>query len=200
MTLDATIQLHRELYRSDIRIDRLVTRQPPTTLDVNTGQLHVEDGTRTGMNMSGRLLRYLGHPEGYGDHHQWSKALWLLKVECRRKHPSHRSLERPYWRGSLCWQAVKLVIIGGEAKGEGPRTPEQAAQILKLANIDALLASCFREIERMIDEADDNAIAREKQLESIVNPVNVAPRSPERHDMPGAHQLECPQCRKRGAA
>lgn len=187
MTLDALIELHRDLYRSDIRIDRLVSRQPPTTLD-HEGVPDPEQGTKTGMPMSGRLLRYLGHPEGYGEQFQWSKALWLLKVECRRSHHSHRAKERPYWRGSLCWSAVILTVVKGYSA-------QNAAQILKLPNIDELLVRCFRDIERTMNEADDAAIAREKQLESIVNPVNVAPRPRENHGLPGLHQEECPQCR-----
>lgn len=194
--LEKRIIWHRALYRADPgSVGRLVSRQPPTTMEYGTGKLYVEPGAGTGMPMSGPMLRYLGHPEGYGDKHPWSKAWWLLKVECRRKHHSHRGIDRPYWRGSLCHQAVKLVIIGGEAKGEGPLTVTQAAQVLHLPKIDELLVRCFRDIERTMNEADDNAIAREKQLESIVNPVNVAPRPRENHGLPGLHQEECPQCR-----
>ena len=194
MTLDALIAEHRQRFREDIRIDRLVSRQPPTTLD-HEGVPDPEQGTKTGMPMSGRLLRYLGHPEGYGESFPWSKAWWLLKNECFKEHPSHRAWVRPYWRGSLCWQLVKLVIIGGEKRSEGPRTPEQAAQILKIGNADKLLLRCLRRIDGIIQEQNDNAIAREKQLESIVNPVNVAPRPRENHGLPGLHQEECPQCR-----
>jgi len=61
-----TIEDHRALFRADLLIPKLVSRQPPTSLDANTGVLHQEPGSAVGMSMSGRLLRYLSHPEGYG--------------------------------------------------------------------------------------------------------------------------------------
>ena len=42
MNLDAQLTDHRAMYASDLHIDRLVSRQPPTTLDLNTGVLHQE--------------------------------------------------------------------------------------------------------------------------------------------------------------
>ena len=193
MSLAAQLHLHRNLYRSDLHIHRLVSRQPPTTLDVNTGELYQEPGAATGMPMSGRLLKYLGHPEGFGSDFPWSKALWLLRVECRRKHPQHRSADRPFWRGALCHQAVLLTVVRGFS-------PENAGKILRLDHTDALLKGAFRFMEDAIDEARLVAEARAREDEGR---FTIYDQLPEHHIPSEAHIQECPNpiCRaKRKAA
>jgi hypothetical protein len=195
VTLEQAIETHRELYRADTLIDRLVARQPPTTLDLNTGILHVEDGTRIGMTMSGRLLKYVGHPEGYGADFPWSKALWLLRVECRRRHHDHRAADRPYWRGSLCHEAVKLVVIGGESGGTGPLSPEHAGRILRIDRIDELLLRAFRFLEESMDSFRRRAELRAREDEGRGDGAIPVPRAAH-HAVPGLHKQDCPQCRR----
>ena len=192
--LEHLIADHRAAYQADLRIDRLVARQPPTTLDLNTGQLHVEPGAATGMPMSGRLLRRLGHPEGFGSDFPWTKAWWSLKHECRRRHLGHTALERPYWRGSLCWMAVKLTVIGGESKGEGPMGVERAAGILKVDDLEPVLRRAFRTIEETLDDYRAKAEKRAREDEGH-GPGAIIREEPPHHGVPGLHQTECPQCR-----
>ncbi len=40
--VELAVFTHRELFRADLLIPKLVSRQPPTSLDVNTGVLHQE--------------------------------------------------------------------------------------------------------------------------------------------------------------
>jgi hypothetical protein len=200
MTLSDLIATHRDMYRADMSIPKLVSRQPPTSLDRNSGVTTQEPGAATGMAMSGRLLKLLGHPEGYGADFPWLKALWLLRVECRRHHPHHRSADRPYWRGALCYEAVKLVCIGGDALPYGPLTTDSAMRILKLDHIEPLLRGAFREIETIMDDFRDRAAKRERQLEAHALPVNAAAPPAERHDQGGMHRLDCPKCKKGAAA
>jgi hypothetical protein len=192
MTLEQAIELHRELYRSDLFIDRLVARQPPTSLDLNTGVLHQEPAAAIGMTVSGRLLRYVSHPEGFGSDFPWSKALWLLRVECRRRHPHHRSAKRPYWRGSLCHEAVKLVIIGAEANGTGPLSPEHAGQILRIDRIDELLLRCFRFLEESMDDFRRRAEKRAREDEGQAL-ICICGHPWSRHDDP-ATLFRCTAC------
>jgi hypothetical protein len=192
MTLDARIAHHRDLYRSDLLIERLVSRQPPTSLDVNTGELHQEPGAATGMPMSGRLLKYLGHPEGYGSDFPWSRALYRLRYACRREHPYHRAADRPYWRGSLCHQLVVLCVIR-------EWSIENAAKILRYDRPEPALRYAFGYIEASIDEARRKAERRQREETSGPGAVPL-PVHEQRHDQPGMHRVECPRCRKEDAA
>ena len=187
-TLDATIDLHRQLYHSDLWIERLVSRQPPTSLDLNTGVLHQEPGAATGMPMSGRMLRYLSHPEGYGSDFPWSKALAALKYHCRKNHPDHRRADRPYWRGSLCWQVVFLVVVRGFS-------PTAAGQILRLERIEPLLPRALRTIEDTMDDYRAKAEKRAREDEGRGDGAIPVER-PAHHAVPGLHAAECPQCRR----
>jgi hypothetical protein len=121
------VEFHRTLRRDELRIDRMVARQPPSSRDPSTGVVHQHEAAAIGMNMSARLYRFVesAPPMEF----PWHAALSSLRVECRRKHPQHRSSDRPYWRGALCHQAVKLVVVGGEANGIGPLTPLQAGGV-----------------------------------------------------------------------
>lgn len=156
--LVSAIEDHRAMYRADLLIPRLVSRQPPTSLDLNTGVLDQEPGAATGMAMSGRLLRFLSHPEGYGQDFPWHRALWQLRVECRREHPQHRSSEHRYWRGALCWQIVSLTVTR-------EWTPEQAAQILRLESPEPVLSQGLRFIQERMDDFRKAAEKRAREDE-----------------------------------
>lgn len=193
MTLQDTLEDHRALYRADLLIDRLVSRQPPTTLERNTGELHVEPGAATGMPMSGRLLKYLGHPEGYGSDFPWTKALWRLKAQCRRDHPYHRAADRPYWRGALCWQLVIFTVTRGFSV-------QNAAEILRYDNPEPVLRYALAYIEQVIDAERVKAERRAREDEGHGPGAVPVQASGQRHDQPGLHRVDCPKCRKEDAA
>lgn len=191
MTLEQSIETHRQLHRDDAHIDRLVSRHPPTTLDLNTGQLQEEPAAAIGMTVSGRLLRYVGHPDGMGSDFPWARSVAKLRYDCRRNHPHHRGADVPYWRGSLCHQFVRLVIMQG-------RSVEQAAQILRYDNPEPILRAAFAFIESTMD--DFRAKAEKRAREDEGRGPGAVP-APERahHAVDGLHQQECPQCRRNAA-
>jgi hypothetical protein len=194
MTLASRIADHRALYAADLHIPKLVSRQPPTTLDLNTGQLHVEDGTRSGMTISGRLLKYLGHPEGYGADFPWSRAHWLSRHWCRRSHEFHRAADRPYWRGSLCHQLVRFVIIEGWSV-------QNTAKILRYDHPEPVLRGAFDFIEQTIDDARDRA--EKRRNEELGHGPGAIPVAEAGHHAPSEeHVRECPNpvCKARRAA
>lgn len=192
MTLAATIATHRGMYRDELHIERLVQRQPPTTLDLNTGVLHQEPAAAIGMTISGRLLKYVSHPEGYGADFPWSRALYRLRFDCRRNHPYHRAADRPYWRGSLCWQLVTFVIVRGWSV-------HSAAEILRYDNPEPVLRTALAFIEAAMDDARRKAEKRSREDEGRFTIYDAAPV----HHAPSQeHVMECPnpQCRARRAA
>jgi hypothetical protein len=190
--LEQAIETHRELYRADLWIDRLVARQPPTSLNLNTGVLHQEPAAAIGMTVSGRLLRYVSHPEGYGSDFPWSKALWKLRVHCRRDHPYHRAADRPYWRGALCHQLVTFVIIREWSVAN-------AASILRYDNPEPVLRLALERIESTMDDFRARAEKRAREDEGRGDgPIPV--ERPQHHSVPGLHEQDCPQCRAKGAA
>jgi hypothetical protein len=189
MTLDQLIEDHRQLYRSDLHIDRLVSRQPPTSLDLNNGQLHEEPAAAIGMSMSGRLLRLLGHPEGYRGAHPWLEAWHKLRWNCRRNHPYHRAGDRPYWRGSLCHELVRFVIVDDWSV-------HNASKILRYDNPEPVLRSALSFIEQSIDDARRKAEQRAREDEGK---FTIYDEPPHHHAVPGLHQDECPQCRRNAA-
>ena len=192
MTLAAQITLHRNLYRDDTHISRLVQRQPPTTLDLNTGTLHQEPAAAVGMTMSARLLKYVSHPEGYGAEFPWSRALYRLRYDCRRNHPYHRASDRPYWRGSLCWQLVTFVIVRGWSV-------HNAAEILRYDNPEPVLRNALAFIEAAMDDARRKAEKRSREDEGH-GPGAVPAPEWRHHAVPGMHMADCPRCRKESAA
>jgi hypothetical protein len=192
--IDSQIATHRGMYRDDLFIERLVARQPPTTLDLNTGQLHVEDGTRIGMTMSGRLLKYVGHPDGFGADFPWSKALYRLRWHCRKHHEFHRASDRPYWRGSLCHQLVTFTVIRGFSV-------QNAAEILRYDNPEPVLREALQWIEDAMDRARQKAERRQRD-EQGSGPGAVPEYVPAHHAPSQEHVEECPnpECRRRRAA
>lgn len=191
MTLAAQIADHRAAYRADLLIDKLVTRQPPTTLDVNTGVLHQEPAAAVGMTLSARLLKYVSHPEGYGSDFPWSKALWRLKYHCRREHPYHRAADRPYWRGSLCWQLVSLTITRGFSA-------HNAAEILRYDNPEPVLRYALGWMESSMDAERAKSELRSREDQGRGDGAIPLPEW-RHHAVPGLHQAECPQCRRNAA-
>ena len=194
-TLDAQIRWHRAEYANDTHISRLVQRQPPTTLDLNTGVLHQEPAAAVGMTVAGRLLKYVSHPEGYGSDFPWSKARWLLRVECRRRHRHHRGQmfvrrdgkEVDLWNGSLCHELVGLVVTRGFSV-------ENAAKVLIYDNPEPVLRYALTYIEATMDQLRAKAERRSREDEGH-GPGAIPVRPPAHHSVPGLHEQECPQCR-----
>jgi hypothetical protein len=191
MTTSSLVAEHRNHYVADLWLERLVARQPPTSLDLNTGRLHEEPAAAIGMNMAGRLLKYVGHPEGFGSEFPWTKALWRLKYHCRREHPFHRAGDRPYWRGSLCWSLVHMCVVR-------EFSIENAAKILRYDNPEPVLRYALAFIESSMDEARARAEKRQRELSGQFSVGEVT--TVEHHAVPGMHQQECPQCLRRNAA
>lgn len=107
--LPALLEDARAMYESDIWLDQLVSEAPPVTLDRRLGILREEPAARIGMTVSGRVLRLIGHPAGYGRAHPWLHSLYRLGWYCRNEHHDHA--ERRAWRGALCAQLVRLVVV-----------------------------------------------------------------------------------------
>ena len=194
--LHATIALHRELFRDECRIPRLVSRQPPIVSE--------EDGQRraqfshTGMPTSGLLHRRVFEKRP-GEMFPWVTAFAALRVDCRRNHrASHTGYDRPYWRGSLCHEAVRLCVIGMR---DGPLSPESAALVLHLPNLDDVLPGALAWLERHIDEQRARAEQRAK-VDAGVFRVGETLAPMQHHAVPGTHAAECPhpECRARRAA
>lgn len=202
--LSALIELHRAMWRDDNEVSRLNSRQPPLTrYDKDdwavgdeperlgaTEEYVIEPGARVGMSMSGNMIRRLS--ESPGSHYPWVTALGRLRADCRRLHPHHRSAERPYWRGALCWQVVYLVIVGHK---EGPLSPENAARVLRLEEIEPLLRRTLRDIETGIDYFRRRAERRATE-DAGMGPGPVPTPQATHHAVPGMHETDCPQCRK----
>ena len=183
MSLDDTIALHRNLYRDDLFIDRLVQRQPPTSLDLNTGVLDQEPAAAIGMTISGRLLRYVSHPEGYGSDFPWSKALWLLRSWCRREHRYHMTPR--HWNGSLCHQLVIFVVIRGWSV-------QNAAAILAYDNPEPILRDAFTFMEDTMDDFRRKQEQRARESEGHALTCACG-HSWSRHDNP-ATMFACASC------
>jgi hypothetical protein len=192
--LQQAIETHRELYRSDLFIDRMVARQPPTSLDLNTGVLHQEPAAAIGMTVSGRLLRYVSHPEGFGSDFPWSKALYRLRWDCRKNHPHHRGADVPYWRGSLCHELVRFVVLR-------EFSVQSAAAVLRYDNPEPVLRQALTFIEESMDHARERAEKRAREDEGRGDGAIPVER-PAHHVPSQEHVSECPNpvCRARRAA
>jgi hypothetical protein len=195
----ARIRGHRLAYHFDCVVPRLTARQPPTLFDYDTLDWHTEDGAATGMPMSGPMLRRLS--ESPGPRFPWASAFAWLRQECRRYHFDHRGAERPYWRGRLCWEAVRLVVIGGE-KGRpfvGPLSVEETGRILRLDRIEELLHRAFDDMEKHAVWLEMRAEKRAREDEGRFTIYDEPPR----HHIPSEqHIAECPNpvCRARRQA
>lgn len=186
--MGALITLHREAYLADLYIPRLVTHQPPTTLDLQTAVLDEEPAAAIGMTISGLLLRRLGSPADYGAAFPWAKAYWLLRSWCRRNHAEHRGAERPYWRGALCYQSVRLTVIE-------EWSVLNTATVLRHDELEPVLRDAFGFIERSIDRARQLAEKREHEDAGLFYVGEDI--EPHRHrPLGGMHLEDCPQCVK----
>lgn len=192
--LAALVTLHRQLLADDRWIEKLATVQPPTTYNHRNQQPEVEPAGHMGMTLSGRLLRYVGNIDddpGYGEVFPWTKAYQLTSNWCRRNHPHHRGPDNN-WRGSLCRQAIRLVIDIGWS-------PEHAARVLKAPELDMVLETALAQVERFMDESRAKVEQRETQDRGVYE-VYESAAPMEHRPLEGLHREECPQCRRRSAA
>jgi hypothetical protein len=182
MKLDETIALHRELYRADpASVTRLVVRYPPVTKS-REGDPEGEPADGVGMNLSAKMIRYLGHPEGYGEVFPWRSALWSLRGECRRTHRYHRD-ER--WNGSLCEFAIRAVIMARLS------VPEAQAR-LGYPTLTRIVREGLEYMEAHLDARQRAASLDQAEVETHEPPVH--------RSLPGLHQEECPICRQTSSA
>jgi hypothetical protein len=224
--LDFLVEFHRNLRRDDLSIERMVARQPPTSRDPNTGIVTQHDATATGMNMSARLYRFV--ESAPISEFPWHGAFRMLRVECRRRHTFHRGSDVPYWRGSLCQEFVRLVVIGPEKRlSTGPLSIRQAAMILRYDNPEPVVRYAFAYIEAAMDQARARAErrAREDEGQALICKCGhaysrhggvvegwrcgydncgcqqyLADIPKMAHHIPSDdHRAECPQCRRNAA-
>ena len=205
MTLDSRILDHKALYRADLLIRPTQHAVPSDTEPILIGGHYVDvtdSGELGGMPFSMAMARRLGHPENYGSLFPWTKALWLLRVECRRKHPYHRGPTVPYWRGSLCHQLVTFVIVRDWSV-------ENTAKILRYDDPEPVLRQAFDFLERTVDDFRARAERRVKEDAglgegAVPQPVrrcyhpdcNGRPHYEAKpHPDHQWHREECPQCR-----
>lgn len=188
MTLDLDAQLdllirgHRGAAESDLhnfasRQQRnLSTDRPAVLFDFGKKDWVSEDAAQLGLNLSARLTKLLGHPEGYGQSYPWRSAAWRLRYHCRREHPGHT--ERDEFRGALCERLVKLVILYHhsleEACGVLGTSPDRTAQNLVKA-LDWISGD--------MDRADDDA--ERKEAQKAVSPEETVTEQLHRH-----HEVE----------
>ena len=186
--IERTIALHRNLAADDAHIGVLVSRQPPTTFDYQLAGWAQEPAAAIGMTVSARLLKYVGHADGFGSDFPWHRALWRLRFYCRKNHEFHRAADRPYWRGSLCQQLVTFVILRGWSV-------QNAAEILLYDNPEPVLREALQWIEDSIDASRRKAEKQQRDEQGRGPGAVPAPLSEQRHDQPGMHRDDCPQCK-----
>lgn len=196
-SLEATVALHRQMRRDDTWIDRMVSRQPPTTFDFGSLRWESHEPAAIGMNMNARLYRYVesAPPSEF----PWHNAFRKLRRHCRTNHPYHTGSLMPYWRGSLCQEIVRLVIIGPEkANGRGPLSILAASQVLRYDQPEPVLREALAFIEQSIDAERRKAEKRARDDQGRGDGAIPVER-PGHHAVPGLHQAECPQCRRNAA-
>lgn len=118
----------------------------------------------------------------------WSKALLHLRWRvCRQTHTEH--LERPEWGGSLCHSLVALVIRQEHGLDMARLQLGLPDEKRTRRTLDSALLAIERRLEVLIedDKAKQSLPAREPRewMGAVHRP---------RHDQPGLHQAECPQC------
>jgi hypothetical protein len=201
--LQQAIETHRELYRSDLNIGQIVSAprvgshrstRPPTTFDYGQVAWVQEPADANGMNLSGRMVKLLGHPEGFGSDFPWSRALYRLRWDCRKNHPNHRGADVPYWRGSLCHELVRFVILR-------EFSVQSAAAVLRYDNPEPILRQALTFIEESMDHARERAEKRAREDEGRGDGAIPVER-PAHHVPSQEHVSECPNpvCRARRAA
>jgi hypothetical protein len=154
-SLYSLIEDHRALHQVDFYLPQMVSRHPPVTIDLNTGIPEEEPAAVVGMNLNARLLRLIGHPDGYGVHHPWASAAWQLRWHCRRDHRPDNHTENEAWGGALCQRLVTLVIA------ERQPLPEAALKLeIDTRHAAALLRSALVWIEHRIDAARQDELRR----------------------------------------
>lgn len=199
--LAASIALHRALWTDDCRIPRLVSRTPPIVTEEGERRAQY---SHTGMPTSGQLHRRIFEQQP-GEAFPWVSAFRALRMNCRRNHRlTHVGADRPYWRGSLCQEVVRLVIIGMRRPDgrSGPLSPDEAAAVLRLEyGLAELLRDTFTFMEQHIDWLQARAEQRRKH-DSGVFRVGETVEPIKHHAVGGLHALECqhPECVARRAA
>lgn len=176
--LSAAIDMHRALFRADLSW---------------LSKLHVRDGeSGIGVPFNPVFEAFL---DGRLGQFPYASAVMAMRVNCRVAHrPKHT--ERDEWNGSLCHSLLGLVIrldysldaarlrLGLPEEGKSRRT------------LDNALLFVERRLEDMMLRSE-----REQQATVPRSPVDwMSPVFHQRHDQPGAHQAECPQCIRRAAA
>lgn len=167
--LDATIALHRQLYRDELR-GKMTQRHVPAETEpipMHGGMVEVTDsGPLGGMPFSSDLNRRLGPASLYGERYPWAHSWSYLRRACRNDHPGHT--ERPEFGGALCWQVVSWCVISDYE-------PATIADILHLPveDVGRHLLRAFRWIEEDIDRKQRIRNARDPQPTEEPTPTRI---------------------------
>jgi len=184
-----SIELHRGLYRDDLTIKKLTTESPPVFTSAS-GKRTSDPMSMIGPTLSWPLARLVF--EEYGYIFPWNRAASIMRYRlCRNQHPEH--LDRAEWQGSLCYELVSFTIRRDyslpAACWELGTTPERSGRVLTNALYwieGAMDAQRQRQEDRRAADVGRNRWWEESRHE--------------RHDMPGMHQEECPQCIRKEVA
>jgi hypothetical protein len=188
--LEQAIALHRALAHAEVSIARLHQRdgEPEETDPRKVKRKTNGHGIgATGLPFSHPFQRFLD--ESFGVTFPWSAGLKALRHECRRSHSEH--WDRDVWQGSLCYRLISMTCRFDwsyeRACYELGVTPERTRPVLLRG---------LRRIENKLAELQARATETVKSDEGRNDWQ--APVHHQRHDQPGLHASECPQCR--GAA
>jgi hypothetical protein len=184
-----SIELHRGLYRDDLTIKKLTTETPPVLTDPNTGRRNSDPMSMIGPTLSLPLTRFI--TDEYGYLFPWLRAVQIMRYRlCRKEHPEH--LERPEFRGSLCSELVTMTIrqeyLLPRACFELGTTPERSERVL--TNALYWVEECMDAQRQRQEDKRAADVGRNRWWEEVHH---------ERHDIPGLHAEECPQCLRRRA-
>lgn len=179
-----SIELHRGLYRDDLNIKHLTTESPPVFTDGQTGKRTSDPMSMIGPTLSWPLTRYIG--EEYGYVFPWNRGLSIMRYRlCRKEHPEH--LDRPEWRGSLCYELVAYTIRREyglpAACYELGTSPDRSGRVLNNA-----LYWIENAMDAQRQHQEDKQLP-DKRLRRWDDPI-----THENHNIPGLHQQDCPQC------
>jgi hypothetical protein len=183
-----SIELHRGLYRDDLTIKKLTTETPPVLTDGQTGRRSSDPMSKIGPTLSLPLTRLI--TEEYGYLFPWNRGLFIMRYRlCQKEHFEHR--ERPEWRGSLCYELVTFTV---RREYSLPRacyelgvTPERSGRALNGALY--WIEECMDAQRQRQEDKRAADVGRNRWWEEIHH---------EKHDIPGMHAEDCPQCLRNG--
>ncbi len=150
---------HRDAYHEESRsVTQISSERPPVMFEYEKATWFQEPAAAIGLNLTARMLRLTGHPEGFGPLFPWREALWRLRHECRHSHLGHT--DRDAFEGSLCQRLVYLVVVYDYS-------PDMAA--IQLGVDPTRSMRVLEEALRWLDVAIDREQARREAKEKMAD-------------------------------